>query len=78
MYTQEMARAFRSLDNRCPKGFSLEVIDNDDFLTIRVDPRQLVRLSWDDQVQATQYMFAVKNAFEMNGAIVLVVREALS
>ena len=31
MYTTEMGRAFKSLNHFAPKGFGLQVIDNDHF-----------------------------------------------
>lgn len=77
MYTESMGRAFNSLQSYCPKGFEVELIDNKDFLTVRVSPEKLARLSVQDQYRATDYLFRVKNALEDNGAIVLIVREAL-
>ena len=42
MYTDEMRRAFRSLE--CPKGFSLEVIDNDSFITVKAKEKVFMSL----------------------------------
>ena len=69
-----MKRAFRSLD--CPKGFSLEVIDNDSFITVKAKEKVFMSLETVDlKRQAVEYMIRVKKALEDNGAIVLLVRE---
>ena len=72
-YTTEMARAFRSL--RGPKNFSLEILDNGDFLTLRADEREFMNLPDEDKRTAVEYMIRAKKALEDNGAIVLLVRE---
>jgi hypothetical protein len=75
MYTEDMARAFRSLDHYCPKGFSLQVIDHDNFLTVKANEKQFYNLVDFDKRRAVEYMVKVKQALEQNGAIVLLVRE---
>ena len=75
MYTTEMARAFRSLDHYAPKGFGLEIVDNDNFITVRAPEASFMRLTDEDRRRAIEYMVLVKKAFEQNGAIVLLVRE---
>jgi hypothetical protein len=75
MYTDSMRKAFHSI--QAPKGFSVTIIDNDAFLTVKLDERQFVRMAHDDKIQALQYVVNLKKALEMEGAIVLVTREAL-
>jgi len=75
MYTNDMRRAFHSIIP--PKGFSVELIDNEHFLTIKLDEKQFKTMVHDEKIQALQYVVQVKNALEMNGAIVLVTREAI-
>lgn len=75
MYTDDMKRAFRSV--RPPKNFSVELLDNDSFITVRADEKQFMRLPEDEKRAAIEYMMRVKNALEDNGAIVLIVRKAL-
>ncbi len=75
MYTDSMRRAFRSLDSFCPKGFSLSVEDNDSFITVRASEKSFMSLLDTDKRKAVEYMIRVKNAFEDNGAIVMLVRE---
>ena len=74
MYTDAMRRAFRSL--QCPKNFSLEIIDNDHFITVKAKERDFMSLETvDEKRKAIEYMIRVKKALEDNGAIVLLVRE---
>lgn len=75
MYTASMARAFRSLDHFCPKGFNLEIVDNDNFITVRASEKSFMSLLDRDKRRAVEYMVRVKKALEDNGAIVLLVRE---
>jgi hypothetical protein len=75
MYTDSMRIAFHSI--LPPKGFKVQVIDNDSFLTVKLDERQFIRMVHDEKIQALQYVVNIKKALEMNGAIVLITREAL-
>lgn len=70
-----MRRAFHAV--LPPKGFAVQVIDNDTFLTIKLDEMKFVRMSHDEKIAALQYVVQLKNALEMEGAIVLITREAL-
>lgn len=76
MYTDSMRRAFHSI--QAPKGFGVQLIDNEHFLTIKLDERHFVRLLHDEKIAALQYVVQLKKALEMEGAIVLVTREALN
>lgn len=75
MYTEQMARAFHSLAHFCPKGFGVQLIDNDHFLTVKANEKQFMQLVDADKRRAVEYMVRVKKALEDNGAIVLLVRE---
>ena len=75
MYSDEMARAFHSIAHYAPRKFSLTVIDNEHFLTLRADEKQFMSLNYEDKLQAVEYMIRAKKALEDNGAIVLLVRE---
>ena len=75
MYTDEMARAFRSVGHFAPKGFGVQVIDNDNFLTVRAKEKDFMGLGDTDKRKAVEYLVRVKKALEDNGAIVLIVRE---
>jgi membrane protease subunit (stomatin/prohibitin family) len=74
MYTAEMAQAFRSLSHYCPKGFALQVVDNDNFITLKADEADFFKLDDFNKRRAVEYMALAKKALEQNGAIVLLVR----
>lgn len=75
MYTDSMARAFHSLAHHAPKGFNVQIIDNDNFLTVKASEKNFMLLPEEDKRRAVMYMVMVKKALEDNGAIVLLVRE---
>ena len=74
-YTASMQRAFRSLVP--PKNFSVQIIDNDNFLTLKANSDQFIRLGHDEKIAAVEYMIRVKKALEDNGAIVMLVRDKI-
>lgn len=70
-----MAKAFKSIVP--PENFGVTILENDDFVTVMIDPEQIESLL-DDQVEpAVKYINDVKKALEDQGAIVFIVREAL-
>jgi hypothetical protein len=75
MYTDAMARAMRSLDHHAPKGFGVQIIDNEHFITVKASEKSFFGLDHDSKIKAITYMVLVKKALEQNGAIVLLVRE---
>ena len=75
MYTDSMRKAFHAIHP--PKGFSVTIIDNDHFLTVKLDERSFIRMAHDQKIQALQYVVNLKKALEMEGAIVMVTREAI-
>ena len=75
MYTNEMRRAVHSITP--PKGFGIEIIDNEHFLTIKLNEKEFEKMFHDEKIKALQYIVNLKNALEQNGAIVLVTREAV-
>ena len=76
MYTDQMRRAFHSITP--PKGFAVELIDNEHFLTIKLNEHKFAKMVHDEKIQALQYVLNLKKALEIEGAIVLVTREAIS
>ena len=75
MYTNEMRMAVHSIIP--PKGFGVEIIDNEHFLTVKLDEKKFLHMGHDDKISALQYVVRIKKALEINGAIVLVTREAV-
>lgn len=75
MYTDVMRRAFHNI--QAPPNFSINIIDNEHFLTIKLNERYFLPLTHDEKIEAIKYVTQVKKALEMEGAIVLVTREPL-
>ena len=75
MYTNHMRRVVHSIN--APKGFGVQIIDNEHFLTVKLNERQFLHMGHDDKIAALQYVVKLKNALEDNGAVVLVTREAV-
>ena len=75
MYTDKMRMAFHSIP--APKNFGINLIDNEHFLTIKLDERSFLPLTHDEKLEAVKYISNVKKALEMEGAIVLVTREQI-
>jgi len=75
VYTDKMQKAFRSL--MPPPNFSVDIIDNEHFLTVRANELEFMRLDEFEKRRALEYMVKVKKALEDNGAIVMLVRNAV-
>jgi hypothetical protein len=75
MYTEEMRRAVHSITP--PKGFGVEILDNKHFLTVKLDEHKFLKMLHDEKIEALKYVVQIKKALEINGAIVLVTREAV-
>ena len=75
MYTDQMRKAVHSIV--APKNFGVNIIDNDNFLTIKLNEKDFINMFHDQKIEAVQYVAKVKKALEENGAIVLVTREIL-
>ena len=75
-YTDSMKRAFHSID--APRGFYVDVIDNEHFITLRINEKVFMRLDHFAKIEALQYVLKVKDALEQNGAVVLIVRNAIN
>ena len=76
MYTDAMRRAFKYLEPTAPKGFRLEIIDHDNFLTVKAAESMFLKLDHQEKIEAVKYMVSVKKALEMEGAIVLLTRDS--
>lgn len=73
MYTDQMKMAFRSIVP--PKNFKVTLVDHDHFITVKASEKDFFSLDSEDKRIAVEYMIRVKKALEMNGAIVMLVRE---
>ena len=58
-------------------NFSINLIDNDHFLTIKLNEYSFLPLTHNEKIEAVEYVSKVKKALEMEGAIVLVTRESI-
>lgn len=75
MYTDNMRRVVHSIP--APKGFGIQIIDNEHFLTVKLDEKKFLHMVHDEKISALQYVVKIKKALEDCGAIVLVTREAV-
>jgi hypothetical protein len=75
MYTAEMATAFKAIVP--PKNFGVVLLENQDFITIQIDPKELLAVPEEDLEAAVKYINDVKSTLENLGAIVMILREAL-
>jgi len=75
MYTDTMRKAVHSITP--PKGFGVEIIDNEHFLTVKLDERKFLHMVHDEKMLALQYVVKIKKTLEECGAIVLITREAV-
>ena len=74
MYNDKMRRIVHSI--AAPKNFGVEIIDNEHFLTLKLDEKKFLYMVHDEKIAALQYVVKLKKALEDIGAIVLVTREA--
>lgn len=75
MYTDQMRRAFNNL--AAPKGLKVEILDNDDFLVVKVDEMSFMKLDLFHKQRSVEYLLNLKRALEDAGAFVLIVREPI-
>ena len=70
-----MAKAFHSINP--PKDFSVTLIDNEHFMTIKADEQKFVKLDDYGKRQAIDYLVRIKKALEDNGAVVIITRDGV-
>ena len=75
MYTPEMATAFKTIIP--PKNFGVVILENDDFLTIQIEPKDLTNLLDEEKPAVVKYINDIKRILEEHGAVVMILREAL-
>jgi hypothetical protein len=75
MYTLEMSTAFKNI--KPPKNFGVVIYDNDNFITIEINPEQLLDLTEQESQEAVDYINEIKRTFESFGSIVFIVRNAI-
>lgn len=76
MYTDQMRRAIHNLHK--PVNIKIDILDNEDFLVIKIDEYDFMRLPEDEKRRTFEFVLKAKAALESLGAIVLVVREAIN
>jgi len=75
MYTDIMRKIVHSIP--APKNFGIEIIDNNQFLTIKLNEKSFLYMGHDDKITSLQYIIKLKKALEDCGAVVLITREAV-
>ncbi len=71
-----MSKAFKAI--RAPKNFRVTLYENPDFITIEIDPHELIALTEKQQIKAVEYVNKVKKTLEGFGAVILVVRKEIN
>lgn len=74
-YTDEMRRAFHNLV--APKGLIVHILDNKDFLVVKVDEVSFMKMDDFGKRRSLEYLVKLKSALEDAGAFVLIVRDAV-
>ena len=69
-----MKRAHNAIRHHKPRGLNYNIIDADNFIQISIDPEGLYKMSLEDKHASMAYLNLLKDAFEQNGAIVMVTR----
>ena len=75
MYTDSMSRVVHNI--QAPKGFGVNIIENEHFLTIKLNEKEFEKMFHDEKIKALQYIVNLKNALEQNFEIDLVTMEAV-
>lgn len=75
VYTDAMKTAVHSLGHYAPKGFVLDIVDHEHFLSVIASEKSFMSLLDEDKRRAVEYMVRIKGALEDNGAIVLLERQ---
>lgn len=75
MYNEEMALAFHAITP--PENFSVDLYDNEQWITVVVDPNSLVNKTEQELSDIVNYINKVKLALEDKGAYVLITRDAI-
>jgi hypothetical protein len=70
-----MRRAFHNL--QAPKGLIVHILDNEDFLVVKVDERSFMKLDDFAKRRSVEYLIRLKSALEDAGAFVLIVRDPI-
>ena len=74
-YTPEMATAFKAI--KPPQNFGVTLYENDDFLTMEIDPKELLNISKEKAIEITAYINNIKKMLESFGAVVFIVRNSI-
>jgi hypothetical protein len=75
MYTLEMATSFKSIVP--PENFGVVLYDSEKFITVMINPKDLINLSEEHKAEIIEYINNVKKTLEDLGATIFIVREAL-
>lgn len=67
MYTDKMRKIVHSIP--APKGFGVQIIDNEHFLTVKLDEKKFLQMVHDEKISALQYVVKLKKALEDCGAV---------
>ena len=69
-----MKMASAQLNAQRPEKAKYTIVDQEDFLVLRIDSEAMYKMSHDEKIQAVQWFIKLQKALEQEGAMVVVVR----
>jgi len=69
-----MKMASAQLNAQRPANAKYTIVDQEDFLVLRIDSEAMYKMTHDDKIAAVQWFIKLQKALEQEGAIVIIVR----
>ena len=69
-----MKMASAQLNAQRPEKAKYTIVDQEDFLVLKIDSLAMYKMSHDEKIAAVQWFIKLQKALEQEGAIVLIVR----
>ena len=69
-----MKMASAQLNAQRPSKAKYTIVDQEDFLVLKIDSLAMYKMTHDEKIEAVQWFIKLQKALEQEGAIVLIVR----